>query len=85
MLNSVRNSAADSLAVLRSDAEGLIDETDLGSDISLEQPPNLSFSDHVHRLVSSYRVQRTGHGAKPKPGAMRFLMNRWSCSTILFK
>ena len=61
MLNSVRNSGADSLAVLHGDAEGLIDETDLGSDISLEQPPNLSFSDQVHRLVSSYRVHGTGH------------------------
>lgn len=68
MLNSVRNLAPDSLAVLRSYAESLIDETDLGSDISLEQPPNLSFSDRVHRLVASYRVQRTGHGAKPEAG-----------------
>jgi len=64
MLNSVRNSGVDSLAVLRSDAEGVMDETDFGGDISLEQPPNLSFSDPVHRLVSSYRVQGAGHGAK---------------------
>jgi hypothetical protein len=66
MQSSVAKSAADFQPRLRSDTQGLIDETDLADDISLSQPPDLTFSDHVHRLISTYRVYRTSHRTKPE-------------------
>jgi hypothetical protein len=53
---------------LRGDPQRLIDETDLADYISLSQPPDLTFSDHVHRLISTYRVYRTSHRTKPEAG-----------------
>jgi hypothetical protein len=54
--------------VLCRDAESLIDKADLAGNIPFAEPPNLSFSDHVHRLVPSYGVHGTGYRAKPEAG-----------------
>ena len=56
MQSSVVKSAADFQPRLRGDSQGLIDESDLADYISLSQPPDLTFSDHVHRLISTDRV-----------------------------
>ena len=64
MQRSVTKWAADSQPRLRGDTQGLIDETDLADYISLSQPPDLTFSDHVHRLISTYRVYRASHQTK---------------------
>ena len=66
MQRSVTKWAADSQPRLRGDTQGLIDETDLADYISLSQPPDLTFSDHVHRLIATYRIYRTSHRAKPE-------------------
>jgi hypothetical protein len=66
MQSSVTKSAAGFQSRLRGDAQGLIDETDLADYISLSQPPDLTFSDHVHRLISTYRVYRTSHRTKTR-------------------
>ena len=34
--------------------------------ISLSPPPDLTFSDHVNLLISTYRVYRTRHRTKPE-------------------
>jgi hypothetical protein len=61
MQSSVAKSAAEFQPRLRGDTQGLIDETDLANYISLSQPPDLTFSDHVHRLIATYRVYRASH------------------------
>jgi hypothetical protein len=66
MQRSVTKWAADSQPRLRGDTQGLIDETDLADYISLSQPPDLTFSDHVHRLISTDRVYRASHRTKPE-------------------
>jgi hypothetical protein len=42
-----------------SDPVNLVYEPDLAGHIALRQPADLTFSDHVHRLVSGDRVQRS--------------------------
>ena len=64
MRSGVAKSAAVFQPRLRGHTQGLIDETDLANYISLRQPPNLTFSDHVHRLISTYRVYRANHQTK---------------------
>jgi hypothetical protein len=34
--------------------------------IALREPADLTLPDHVHRLISRDRVQRTSHGSKPE-------------------
>ena len=66
MQSNVTKLVADFQPRLRGENQGLIDETDLADYISLSQPPDLTFSDHVHRLISTYRAYRTGHRTKPE-------------------
>ena len=54
--------------VLRSDAEDLMNETNLASDIALGQPSHLPFFDHVHGFISGYRIYRSLHRAEPEAG-----------------
>jgi hypothetical protein len=49
-----------------SDAVNLVDEPDLPDNIALREPADLTFSDHVHRLISGDRVQRATHGSEPE-------------------
>jgi pyridoxine 4-dehydrogenase len=45
-----------------SDPEDLVYEPDLPNDIAFRLPTDLTFSDHVHRLISGDRVERATHG-----------------------
>ena len=49
-----------------SDPVNLVYEPDLPDHIAFRQPADLTFLDHVHRLVSSDRVQRAAHGPEPE-------------------
>jgi hypothetical protein len=51
-----------------SDPEDLVYEPDLPNDIAFRLPTDLTFSDHVHRLISGDRVERATHGPKPQAG-----------------
>lgn len=44
----------------------LVYESDLPDHIVLRQPADLTFPDHVHRLVSCDRVQRATHTPEPQ-------------------
>ena len=49
-----------------SDAVNSVYELDLPDDVTFRQPADLTFSDHVHRLISSDRIQRAIHRPEPK-------------------
>ena len=49
-----------------SDAVNLVDEPDLSDYGALREPADLTFSDHVHRLISRDRVQRAADGPEPE-------------------
>ena len=49
-----------------SDTVDLVDEPNLSDNIAFRQPADLALPDHVHRLTSRDRVQRTSHRSKPK-------------------
>jgi len=48
-------------------------EPDLSNDIALRQPADLTFADHVHRFISSDRVQGAAHRSEPKARGDSFL------------
>lgn len=50
------------------DAVNLVDKPDLLDHITLRKPADLTFPDHVHRLVSRDRVQRAVRGPEPEAG-----------------
>jgi hypothetical protein len=50
----------------RRNAEQPIDKSDLADNVAFGKPPHLTFSDHVHRLVSLNRVQRSVDGSEPQ-------------------
>jgi hypothetical protein len=52
--------------ISRSDTVDVVDEPDLPDNIALREPADLTLPDHVHRLISRDRVQRTSHGSKPE-------------------
>jgi len=47
-----QTSGQDEFRILRSDAEEVVNKLALAYHISLVQPPDLSFQNHVHRLVA---------------------------------
>src|SRR5947209_11845275 len=49
-----------------SDAVNLMDESDLPNHVIFRQPADLTFSDHVHRLIPGDRVQRATYRPEPK-------------------
>jgi len=61
-------SAMFSLELHRDAKEGM-NETLLPDHIALRQPPDLAFPDHMHRLVTVDRPQRTF--CRPEPQARR--------------
>jgi hypothetical protein len=62
---------------LSRDAKEGVKETPLPDHIALRQPPDLPFPDQMHRLGTADRNHRLA--------AIRFLINRWSCSMTLSK
>ena len=70
---------------LRGDTENLVNESDLRGKVTFGQPFHLPLSDHVHRLVTGDCVQRSFDRSEPQARGNSLLMNRWSCSTMLFK
>ena len=49
-----------------SDPVNLVYEPDLSDHSALRQPADLTFADHVHRFISSDRVQRAAHRSEPE-------------------
>jgi hypothetical protein len=45
-----------------------MDKPDLSDHITLREPTDLTFPDHVHGLISRDRVQRAIDRSKPKAG-----------------
>src|SRR6202035_4877412 len=71
---------------LRGDTENLVNESDLPCNVTLGQPFHLTFFlimciDSYPAIVFSAPLTERNH----RLAAIRFLMNRWSCSTMLFK
>jgi hypothetical protein len=62
-----------------------VDELDLTDNIRFGKPSDLSLSYRVHRLVAGNCLKCALHRRNHRLAAMRFLIKRWSCSTILFK
>jgi hypothetical protein len=56
-----------------SDAVNLVDEPDLPDNIALREPADLTFSDHVHRLISRDCFQRAAYRPKPEAGGNSLL------------
>ena len=75
----------DGMRGLRGDTENLVNESDLRGNVTFGQPFHLALSDHVHRLVTGDCVQRSFDRSEPQARGNSLLMNRWSCSTMLFK
>ena len=50
----------------------------------LLEPADLAFSDCMHRLISLDGSHAPSAERNPRLAVMRFLMNRWSCSMMLF-
>ena len=48
------------------DAVDLVDEPDLPDNVTLREPADLTFSDHVHRLTACDCVQRSAYGSEPE-------------------
>ena len=70
---------------LRSDAEDCMDELALRDSIALGDPSDLTFADCMHRLVPSIVRHAPSADRNPRLAVIRFLMNRWSCSMMLFR
>ena len=68
MANEPVNRSKAAGRVLCSDSVDLMYEPDLADHVTLLQPADLTFSDHVHRLISGDRVHRAAHGSKPQAG-----------------
>ena len=61
------------------------DEGDLPVDVSFAHSSDLSLANHVHGLIPLKRSPCRFYGKEAIPGLTSRLMNRWSCSTRLFK
>src|SRR5215467_9133203 len=59
--------------VLRGDAECGVNELTLPYNITFCQPPDLPFTNHMHRLVTFNCPQRPFHRSKPETGGDAFL------------
>jgi hypothetical protein len=60
------NAAGRTLRLSRRNAEQPIDEFDLADNVAFGKLPHLTFSDHLHRVVSLNRVQRSVDGSEPQ-------------------
>jgi hypothetical protein len=58
-----------------------VDESNLTSDISFADPPNLPLAEHIHRLVTLKRSSRSLEFPKPLLGVYSTL----DCSMVLFQ
>jgi hypothetical protein len=58
---------------LCSNAEEIVDEPPLADNISLLQPPDLTFPNQMHRLVTVDRSQGSFHRPKPQARCNPFL------------
>jgi hypothetical protein len=70
--------------MLRSHAKEVVNKLALPNHVSLVQPSNLSFPDHMHCLVAFDRPPGPSGDRKPRLAVMRFLLKRWSCSMMFF-
>ena len=70
---------------LRGDAEDRVDELALSNDIAFGDPPNLTFTDSVRRLVAFDRSASAFYRSESEVRGYPVLVNRWSCSITLFK
>ena len=66
MANEPVNRSKTASPVLCSDSVDLVYEPDLADHITLLQPADLTFSDHVHRFISGDRVECAAHRPKPQ-------------------
>jgi hypothetical protein len=62
-----------------------MNEPALPNYIALGQPPDLPFPDQMHRFVTTIVLKAPFADRNHRLAAMRFLINRWSCSMTLFK
>ena len=69
---------------LRRDNKDWVDELALRYRIGLRDPADLPFADCLHRLVA-FDGHAPSTDRNPRLAVIRFLMNRWSCSMMLFR
>ena len=67
---------------LRENADNCVDELALRHGITLGNPADPTLADCMHRLITL--AQRTLYRSESEARCDRFLMNRWSCSMMLF-
>ena len=68
-----------------SDAEEGVYKLALSHHVTLGQPADLPFADHMHCLVTIDVLHAPSDDRKPRLATIRFFMNLWSCSMMLFK